>query len=619
MDTALTLTTDMKLVLGLVGFTMAMFVFPRIRADLVALVVLVVLGLSGLVAPEEIFGGFSGNAVMSIIATMILGAGLDRTGALNRLASWLLRRGHGVEQRLLLMTTAIAALNSSFMQNPSVMALYLPVASRLSSRTGLSLQRLLLPIAAAIVMGGALTMVGNSPLILLNDLLVSANNNLPSGMATLEPLRMFAPLPIGLALIAASLLYFTFYGDKKLQEETETSVAPARTESYFANTYGIEGDVFEMVVTAESPLVGMSLGDAEALHGAPLMLALQTGNDTRLSPSSDMRIWVGSVLGVMGSRQDVQDFAQNQFLRLSSRLRHFGDLFNPSRAGISEAVIPPTSKYIGKTAADLRLRKQAGISLLAINRDKKVLRDDVRKEPLRAGDMLVFHSIWQDLALAAESRDFVVVTDYPKGEQRPHKFKIAMSIFAITILIALTSKLPVSLTLMTGVAGMLLTGVLRMDEAYAAINWKTVFLMAGLIPLGWAMDSSGAAAWIAGHTVERLPDGIPIWVLEISIALLTTAFSLVISHVGATIVMVPIAISLALAAGGNPTAFALIVALSASNNLMTASNPIISMVTGPANYTSRHLWRIGGPMSLIYTITVVGVVNLMYWWMARGG
>ena len=619
MDIGLTLTNDMRLVLGLVGFTMAMFVFPRIRADLVALVVLVVLGLTGLVAPEEIFGGFSSNAVMSIIATMILGAGLDRTGALNRLASWLLRRGHGVEQRLLLMTGAIASLNSSFMQNPSVMALYLPVASRLASRTGLSLQRLLLPIAAAIVMGGALTMVGNSPLILLNDLLVSANNNLPSGMATLEPLRMFAPLPIGVALIAASLLYFRFYGDRKLKDETETSVAPARTESYFANSYGIEGDVFELVVTAESPLVGMSLGDAESLHDAPLMLALQTGTDTRLSPPADMRIWVGSVLGVMGERQQVQDFAQNQFLRLSTRLRNFGDLFNPSRAGISEAVVPPTSRYIGKTATELRLRKQSGISLLAINRDKKVLRDDVRKVPLRTGDMLVFHSIWQDLAVAAESRDFVVVTDYPKGEQRPHKFKIAMSIFALTILIALTSKLPVSLTLMTGVAGMLLTGVLRMDEAYAAINWRTVFLMAGLIPLGWAMDSSGAAAWIAGHTVERLPEGIPIWALEIAIALLTTAFSLVISHIGATIVMVPIAISLALAAGGNPTAFALIVALSASNNLMTASNPIISMVTGPANYTSKQLWRIGGPLSLTYLVVVVCMVNLMFWWMARGG
>ncbi|WP_249255048.1 SLC13 family permease, partial [Xanthomonas translucens] len=149
MDTALTLTTDMKLVLGLVGFTMAMFVFERIRADVVALVVLVVLGVTGLVAPEELFSGFSGNAVMSIIATTILGAGLERTGALNRLASWLLRRAHGVEERLMLLTTGIAGLNSSFMQNPSVMALYLPVASRLAARTGLTLQRLLLPIAAA--------------------------------------------------------------------------------------------------------------------------------------------------------------------------------------------------------------------------------------------------------------------------------------------------------------------------------------------------------------------------------------------------------------------------------------------------------------------------------------
>jgi di/tricarboxylate transporter len=274
MDTALTLTTDMKLVLGLVGFTMAMFLFERIRADVVALVVMVVLGVTGLIAPEEIFGGFSGNAVMSIIATTILGAGLDRTGALNRLAGWLLRRSHGVEKRLLLLTTATAGLNSSFMQNPSVMALYLPVASRLASRTTLTLKRLLLPISAAIVMGGALTMVGNSPLILLNDLLMSANNNLPSGTATIEPLRMFAPLPIGVALVIASLAYFHFYGSRKLREEEgsegDDAQAPARTESYFAKAYGIEGDVFELLVTAESPLVGMTVSDAENLFDAHL-------------------------------------------------------------------------------------------------------------------------------------------------------------------------------------------------------------------------------------------------------------------------------------------------------------------------------------------------------------
>ena len=242
-----------------------------------------------------------------------------------------------------------------------------------------------------------------------------------------------------------------------------------------------------------------------------------------------------------------------------------------------------------------------------------MIREDVRSLPLHAGDMLVFHSMWQDLANAAQSRDFAVVTDYPKAEQRPHKFKIAMVIFAVTILIALTGKLPVALTLMTGVAGMLLAGVLKMDEAYAAISWKTVFLMACLIPLGWAMDSSGAAAWVAGNTLERLPEGTPPWVVQLLVALLTTGFSLVISHVGATIVMVPIAINLALAVGGDPTAFALITALSASNNLMTASNPVMSMVVGPANYSARDLWRVGGPMSLVYTVVTVVVVNLMFW------
>jgi di/tricarboxylate transporter len=358
-------------------------------------------------------------------------------------------------------------------------------------------------------MGGALTMVGNSPLILLNDLLLAANANLPSGAATLEPLKMFTPLPIGLALLAASLAYFHFFGDKQLGDEDGKGATPARTQSYFAKAYGIDGEVYELTVTADSPLVGMSLGEAEALHSAPLLLALKTGEESRLAPPADERIWVGSVIGAMGTRQQVSDFAQNHLLRLSSRLRNFADLFNPSRAGISEAVIPATSQFIGKTGRDLQLRKQMGLSLLAVNRDKTVLRENVRDVSLRAGDMLVFHSIWTDLAEAAESKDLVVVTDYPKGEQRPHKFKIAMAIFAVSMLLALSSRLPVSIALMTGVAGMLVAGVLHIDEAYAAINWKTVFLMACLIPLGWAMDSSGAAAWIAGHSVERLPSGTP--------------------------------------------------------------------------------------------------------------
>jgi len=614
MGTDLILTRDMMLVLGLVVFTMVMFMVPRIRVDATALVVLVALGVARLVPADELFSGFSGNAVISIIATMILGAGLDHTGALNRLASWLLRRSKGVEDRLVLWTSAVAGLMSGFMQNPSVTALFLPVASRLSSRTGVSLSRLLLPLGAAIVMGGGLTMVGNSPLLLLNDLVQSANRNLPSGAATLAPFPMFQPLPIGIALLIAGLLYYRYPGRKWLRagEDSKDVVTPGRTESYFAQAYGIEGEVFELTVGPESPLVGMSIGEAESQPDAPLYLALLTGSEARLSPSADQMIWVGSVIGVMGKREAVQAYATSNQMKVSARLRNFADLFDPSRAGISEAVVPPTSQFIGRAQAELKLRKRFGISLLAINRDKKVFRSDIRQLPIRAGDMLVFHSIWTDLAQAGINRDFVVVTDYPKQEQRPHKLRWAIFLFVTSMLLALSTLLPVPLALMGGAAAMIVVGVINMDEAYAAVNWKTVWLMACLIPLGWAMDSTGAANWVAQQALERIGPWMPIWGLQAALGLLTIIFSLVIGNVGATVVMVPMAINVALASGSSPLAAAMLVALSASNNFLSQSNPVLSMISGPAGYRPRDMWRTGAPLTLFYLIITLVAVNLMF-------
>jgi di/tricarboxylate transporter len=169
----------------------------------------------------------------------------------------------------------------------------------------------------------------------------------------------------------------------------------------------------------------------------------------------------------------------------------------------------------------------------------------------------------------------------------------------------------VPIALMGGAIAMILCGVLNMDEAYAAISWKTVFLMACLIPLAWAMDSTGAANWVAQQVLERIGSGVPIWVLQAALAVLTTFFALVIGNVGATVVMVPMAINIALAANGNPAAFALLVALSASNNFLTASNPVLAMITGPTGYRPRDLWRTGLPLTALYMITVLAVVNFL--------
>ena len=249
MDTALTLSTDMIIVLGLVAFTMLMFVLDRMRPDATALIVLVALGLTGLVPSTQLFDGFSGSAVISLVGTMILAAGLDRTGMLNRVAVWMLRKSRGMETRLVLLSAGFSGTLSAFMQNPAVTSLMLPVASRLSGRTGIALPRLLMPIAACVMMGGSLTMIGNSPLIVHNDLMLSANRNLPPGAATLKPFEMFAPLPVGIALMICALAYFHWVGKRHLRTQDDgKGVTPARTERYFAQAYGIDGEVFELTI-----------------------------------------------------------------------------------------------------------------------------------------------------------------------------------------------------------------------------------------------------------------------------------------------------------------------------------------------------------------------------------
>ena len=610
----LTLTPEMILVLGLVGFTMLMLVLEWIRADMVALLVVVVIGLTGLIPSDRVFNGFAGNAVIAIIAIMIMGEGLDRAGVLNLTAQMVMRMAKGMESRLGVVINLMASLFSAVIPSQALAALMIPVSSRLAARTGVPLSKLLLPMAFCILTATNTTLIANSPLIVLNDLIASANVNLPPGAHTIPKFGLFSVTPVGLTLALLGVGYFYFFGRKLLpgHEDERLKVTPGRTESYFAETYGIVGETAELTVTAESPLVGMSIGEVEQLHGAPLILAIKSGNDARMAPPADHVIWVGSVLGVLGPREQLNQFANNQLCRLSTRMRQLGELFNPTRAGISEVVIPPVSRFIKHTVGELRLRKRFGISVLAVNRGEQVLRDDVRSISLRAGDTVVLHSNWRDLSLAAEERDLVVVTDIPKEQQRPGKIWQAVGFFLLAKCLALFTHLDLSVAMMTGAIGMLLTGVLNMDEAYKAVNWKTIFVTACLIPLGWSMDATGTAAWLAQYVLHYLGHASP-WVLQATLAILTLLFSQVMSNVGATVMMVPIAISVAVATGGNPSAYALIVAVSSSNTfLLSSGHPALMMVTGPGGYRGKDFLRVGAPLTLVMLVVTLVSINLLF-------
>lgn len=612
MESGLTLTTDMMLVLGVLAITIALFVFEVVRVDVVALSIMVLLGLLGLVPSDQLFNGFASNAVISIIAVMILGAGLDRTGVMTVVAAFILRIGGKTANKIVPLISGTVGGISSLMQNVGATALFLPVVSRISVRTDIPLSRLLMPMGFCAIMGGTITMVGSSPLILLNDLILASNASLPPGAETLGQFELFDVAPVGLALLAAGVLYFLTVGKWLLPDnKIESSAAPAHTKTYFADTYGIEGDVYELLVTVDSPLVGMQVGDAEQLEGAPRLLAIRNVHAPRMAPPADEMIWVGTILGVMGSRDTVGRFALDYHCRLQPRVKTFDGLFNPSRAGIAEVVIPPGSKMIGQSIGKARLRKRYGISVLAVNRRGNIITEGIREQVLEAGDCLVSHSTWRDLSELQKERKFVVVTDIPKEEQRPQKVAHALAFFALSIGMIIFTDFRLSIALMVGALGMVLTRVLSMDEAYNAVSWKTVFLVASLIPIGLAMELTGTATWIAQQAMVLLGN-MPDIAVQIIIAMLATVFTLVMSNVGATTILVPIAISIALTTGANPTMYALIVALSTSNAFILPTHQVNALIIGPGGYRVADFVRVGSGMSVIFLIVMLTVVNLIF-------
>ncbi len=612
MESGLTLTGDMMLVLAVLAVTIGLFVFEVVRVDVVAASVMVLLGLLGLVPAEQLFNGFASNAVISIIAVMILGAGLDRTGVMTVVAAFILRIGGKTANRIIPLVSATVGGISGLMQNVGATALFLPVVSRISVRTEIPLSRLLMPMGFCAIMGGTITMVGSSPLILLNDLIQVSNASLPPGAETLGSFELFDVAPVGLALLATGIIYFLVIGKWLLPDtKNETSGVPARTKTYFADTYGIEGDVYELLVTVDSPLVGMQVGDAEKQPGAPRLLAIRNVDEPRMAPPADEMIWVGTILGVMGTRDIVGQFALDYHCRLQPRVKTFGGLFNPSRAGISEVVIPPGSKMIDQSIGETRLRKRFGISVLAINRRGNVVTEDLREQELKAGDCLVSHSTWRDLSALQKEREFIVASDIPKEEQRPQKVSYALLFFAISIGMIIFTDFRLSIALLVGALGMVLTNVISMDEAYNSVSWKTVFLVASLIPLGLAMELTGTAAWIAQQAMGFL--GImPDIAVQIVIAVLATVFSLVMSNVGATTILVPIAISIALTTGANPIMYALIVALSTSNAFILPTHQVNALIIGPGGYRVADFVRVGSGMSVLFLIVMLTVVNLIF-------
>ncbi|HGG05732.1 MAG TPA: SLC13 family permease [Aliiroseovarius sp.] len=624
----ITLTTEMIVVLGILGFTMFLFVSEIVRVDLAAVLVMVIIGglsylpgLENIADINNLFTGFSSNAVISIIAVMIIGAGLDRTGLMNKVAAAILKYGGSTEARIIPIISATVGFISSFMQNVGAAALFLPVVSRISARTSIPLSRLLMPMGFTAILGGTMTMVGSSPMILLNDLLITSNADLPPE-AQMEPFGLFAPLPVGAALIITGILYFVLFGRWVLPktEKGDEAAAGQSMADYLKGTYGLKADLVEVLVPEGNILVGQTIGDMMDAHHMYIIGTEHQGMKV-VAPRIDTEIRTPARLAILGRKKVIEEICDIYGLEVLPEMEHFAEDFAPTKAGVAEIVVTPGSAIIGKTAQELQFRRSYGMSLLAIHRGEATMSlvEDGEQEatrivqvPFMAGDTLVVYTPWDQLSRMKRIKDFVVVTaDFPEEDLRPHKVGWALAFFAVALSLVLFTDVRLSLALLVGAVGMILSRVLSMDEAYRAVGWNTVFLLASLIPLGMAVQDTGTAAWIAQKVILLL-DGWPIWALQAGVAVLATGFTLVMSNVGATVLLVPLAVSIAVAAGGDPAMFALTVAISTSNSFIIPTHQVNALIMGPAGYRVADFIRSGGIMTVIFLLVSQGVMFLLY-------
>lgn len=409
-------------------------------------------------------------------------------------------------------------------------------------------------------------------------------------------------------------MYFAFAGRRVLPAVKAGAIEAMGTIEYIRKTYGIHYALYEVRVPAESDLIGELVGDVEKAF-VMRIVGVHDGKKVRLGPgglSRDTAIGAGNVLAVMASEYAMKKFNEERAAVVEPQLRLFADYLTQTRAGVAEIVIPPGSRYIGPTIGESWLRKDHGLTVLAIHRLGETITENIIHIPLQSGDTLVCHTSWESLQRVERDRNFVVVTtEYPKEELRPKKVGHALAFFLLALGLVIFTDLRLSVALMAGAIGMILTGVLKIEEAYSAVSWKTVFLLASLIPLGLAVEHTGAAQWIAAHILHTL-GAVPLWVLLAVIAVLSTFFSLMMSNVGATVLLVPLAVNIAVAGGGDPAVFAITVALATSNSFLIPTHQVNALIMGPGGYRVVDYMRAGGAMTLIFLAVMLVMVNLVF-------
>lgn len=592
------MTVENWLVLAILTGAVILFVSEKLRVDLVALLVLLFLMLTGLATPEEAFSGFSSPAVITVWAVFIVSGGLTRSGIADLIAQWMLRLAGRDPVRLTVMVMLAVGLMSAFMNNIGAVAILLPAVVSVAREMKVAPSKLLIPLAWASLMGGNMTLIGTPPNILASSILEQYGG--------LDSFTFFDFLPTGIIILTTGILYMVLVG---------RHLIPARTTSAdLEQDYPIRQYLSEVRVETDSPLVGQTIQqarlgeqyDLNVIHIHP------TGEDGASSPSLvDHRLSPGDSL-LIEARADAIIEAGKLLALAPAPAQALRQTRNGEELQLAEVVIGPNSSLSGQTLRQIDFRARFGLSVMAIRHHGRTRVFGLSETPLAFGDALLIEGPPERLSLLRRDPDFMVL-EPPKLEmRRREKAPYAVAVLAGVLAAVTTGILSVPTAMLAGAVLMVITGALSMDEAYQAIEWKSVFLIAGMLPLGLVMETTGTARLLADQIVLLVGDWGALAVV-MGIFLLTALLTEVMSNAAATVLVVPIAIDAARSLSADPHAFVMAVVLAASTSfLMPIGHQVNVLVYGPGGYRFTDYTRVGVWLNILLFFVVALTLPLIW-------
>jgi di/tricarboxylate transporter len=589
-------TLEIALVLTILLIAIVLFATEKFRPEIISMLVLVSLALTGLVTPQEAFTGFANPAVVTVGAIFVISYGLLRTGVADYLGNNILKVAGNNEARLLAVIMLTVGLMSAFMNNIGATAVLLPAVMGIARQTKISPSKFLIPLAFASLMGGNLTLIGTPPNILATAIMSQYPEH--------ETFTFFDFTPMGILILATGILYMVFIGRHLL---------PGRARADLSESYQVREYLSELRVLPASPLVGKMTMESRIGEDYDLTIVGIIRKSVTYSPvSRHDRIHVNDILLVEGSLDRIINASNRRGLKIEAERKEIENVNLKEDSAMAEVMLTSRSTLAGQNLKDLDFRQRYRLNVLALWRNGHVVRGRLSDELLRHEDVLLVQGHREHINLLRTSRNFVVLEPLPLELRRVSKAPIALGIMAGLLLTVTTGLLNIAVAGVIGALLMVLLRVLTIDEAYEAIEWRSIFLIAGMLPMGLAMETTGTARFLADLMVQQLSPLGPIALLA-GIYILTAILTQPMSNAATAVLLSPIAINIAVEIGANTQPFVMTVLIAASTSFLTpVGHQVNVLVFGPGAYKFTDFTRAGLGLTILCLLLVI--IALPYVW-----